>query len=1133
MIYMKKTVKGLLAALVLMVVLLCATAFSTSAVNSDDKWICAWGTAPTEIGIDGYENIAAYIGNVTARTVITPTASGSKLRIRVSNYYGNDVMKLTRVTVAKSLGGSKIDPDSVKMVTFNEGQPFVSVPAGKEYYSDPITYDVVAGEDIAISIYIEDFTEVKTMGLSGGETYLALGDDYSVRPTMDIGTMMDSQELMEYLAKITGSEVDIKLAFSFVKVVPCLASMDVLSDENAYSVVVVGDSTVSNEFPKYLAEAINAKGITNVGIVGKGIIGNRLLGDGLGYGSLIFGEALVDRFQRDVLSQSGVKYVVIKIGANDIIHPVCNDIVQQYPGIKQPTWQEIGLGYRKLFQMCHNAGIKVIALSITPWRGATRDYLGTGAKYVRSEEEFLADWQIAQNVNKWLSTTTEHDGFFDLNEFSANPKDPAAFYPEYTIDGIHPSDTMQREWALRFPSSIVGVGKTVAGLRLNKTSASVYVGTKGTLLADIFPSTADNKSVIWKSSDPSVVKIDAKGVVECVGAGEAQITCTTVDGGYKAYCLIKVFAKPTSIKLNKTTGSMYVTRSGQLTATVLPENAYDKRVKWTSSNTKIATVDQNGKVTAVGSGTVVITAKTNVGGLEAKCTVTVKKKVEVASLALNRAGGTMLKGNSFQLSCAVFPENATYKQVTWTSSNPKVVTVDSKGLIKGVGAGKATIVCRSVDNPRVIATCNVTVAVATTGIKLSHTAGHVFKGFSGQLKHTVYPADATNKNVKWTSSDPSIATVDANGKVTGIKTGKTIITCTTAYGNYKAQCVITVKPVVSVTSVKLNKTSGSMYAGTYYQFKATIAPANASITKLVWTSSDPSVVKVNSSGQILGVKPGKAVITCKSYESGKSASCTVNVVGVKPTSVSLNKTGGTMSYGKSYQLKATVYPANATDKRVVWTSSNPKAVSVSSTGVIKALTPNSSAVITCKTVTGGKTATCTIKVAPLAVSGVKLSHTSGKVGVGMSGKLTATVLPTNATNKAVTWTSLNPSIAKVDQNGVVTGVSQGTTTIYCKTKDGGYTAACTVVVEFRGVSVLGVVLNKASISGKPGTIVDLTATVIPENATNKGVKWTSTNAAVALVNQNGRVILMGKGECQIRVSTVDGNYVESCRVVVS
>ncbi len=1126
---MKKTVKGILIALVLAVALLFGAAFSASAVNSDSKWVCAWGTAPTEIGIDGYENITAYIGNVTARTVITPTASGSKLRIRVTNFYGNDVMKLTRVTVAKSLGGAKIDPDSVKIVTFNEGQQFISVPAGKEYYSDPVTYDVKAGEDIAISIYIEDFTEVKTMGLSGGETYLALGSDYTSKASMDIGTMMDSQEIMEYLAKITGSDIDIKLAFSFVKVVPCLASMDVLADENAYSVVVVGDSTVSNEFPKYLAQSINEKGITNVGVAGKGIIGNRLLGDGLGYGSLIFGEALLDRFQRDVLSQSGIEYVIVKIGANDIIHPVCNDVMEKYPDIEQPTWQEICLGYRKLFQMCHNAGIKVIALSITPWKGSTRDYLGTGPKYVRTDEEFAADWEIAQNVNKWLAATNEHDGFFDLNSFSANPKDPAAFYPEYTVDGIHPSDTMQRIWGQKFPVSCIGVGKTVAGVRLNKISTSVYVGTKGALKASIFPSTATNKNITWSSSNPSVVKINiTTGALECIAPGEAIITCTTEDGGYKASCKIKVYSKPTSIELSKTYAAVYVTEKGTLKATVLPADAYDKSVTWSTSNSKVATVDQNGKVTAVGSGTAVITCKTNVGGVTATCTVKVLKKVEVVSIALNKAGGNMYKGNTYQLRYEIYPENATFRNVTWSSSDPKIVSVDNNGLIKGLAAGSAVITCRSKDNPMVSATCNVRVVVATTGVKLSHTSGSVYAGYTGQLKATVYPADATDKRVTWSSSNPAVATVDKNGKITGVKAGAAVITCKTVNGSFKANCTVTVKPVIKTTSVTLNTKGGSMYAGTYYQLVAKVMPENASIKKVTWSTSDPSVVKVSSSGKILGMKPGTAVITCKTVDSGKTATCTVKVVPIKPTKVVLNTKGGSMNYGKSYQLKATVYPENATDKRVTWTSSNPKAVSVSSTGVIKALTPNSSAVITCKTVSGGVTATCTVKVNPLKVTGIKLNYSEYGMLAGTTVTLVPTVYPTNATNKTVTWGSSDTSVATVNQKGVVTAKGKGSATIYCRTNDGNYTAYCKVTVT--ATSVLGVMLDKPSISGMVGSVHYLSATVVPENATDKRVVWSTSDPTVARVDSNGKVTLVGKGTCFVRADSVEGNCGESCKV---
>ncbi len=1127
---MRKTLTGALKITVVMLLLCIMTVFSVSAANSDDKWICAWGTAPTEIGIDGYENITAYIGDVTARTVITPTASGSKLRIRVTNYYGSSEMKLTRVTVGKSIGGSKVDPDSVKIVTFNEGHQSISVPAKKEYYSDPVVFDVKAGEDIAISIYIEDFTEIKTMGLSGGETYLAIGDDFTSKESMGVGQMLDNEKIVELLTQFTGSDIDLKLAYSFIKVVPCLASVDVLADENAYSVVVVGDSTVSNEFPLYLAQSLNEKGITNVGVVGKGIIGNRLLGEGLGYGSLIFGESMLDRFERDVLSQTGVKYVIVKIGANDIMHPVCSDVMEQYPGIKQPTWQEICLGYRKVFQMCHDAGIKVIPIGITQWKGNTRDYLGTGGKYNRTDEEFEADWQIALNVNKWLAASNEHDGYVNFNDISANPKDPAAFYPEYTIDGAHPSDTLQKIWGNVFPKSLIGVGKAVAGLSLSKTSASVYIGTKGKLKATVYPTTATNKKVKWTSSNPKVVTVDSNGNVTCIAAGTSVITCVTAEGGYKAQCVIKVYAKPTSIKLSHSKGTLYTTKRGKLTATVLPENAYNKTVIWSSSNPKVATVTQTGALTAVGSGTTVITAKTAVGGLTAKCVLTVKPKVQVTDIALNKTSGSMYKNASYQLKCSIYPSNATFKQVKWSSSDPKIVSVSSTGLVKALKAGRATVYCKSVDNPGVVGVCTIKVVVKTTGVKLNYTKGSIYQDNIGVLKATVYPSDATNKNVKWTSSNPKVATVDANGRVKGISAGKAVITCTTVNGGHKATCSITVKAVIKTTKITLNRTSGKMYDGAFYQLKATVAPANATAYKLQWTSSNTRAVKVDQTGKIYGVAPGNAVITCTATDSGVKAYCKVQVVEIKPTAVKLNRTSATMNYGAVYQLKATVYPENATNKAVTWTSSNPSAVYVSSNGVIKALKTNSSAVITCKTVSGGKTATCSVKVNVARVTGVKLGRTSAEVSIGQKFTINKAVYPSYATNPTVTWGSTNSSVASVTQSGVVTAKKAGTAVIYCKTADGGFTAKCTVTVK--SIKVLGVMLDKTYVNKSVGVSFYLTATVVPDNATNQRVTWESTDTSVAVVS-GGKVTCVGKGSCQIKVKTVDGNYIEACRVVVS
>lgn len=1132
---MRKTMKGVLSFLVMTVALICVTVVSGFAASEDAKWVTAWGTAPTEIGIDGYDNITAYIGNVTARTVITPSASGSKLRIRLSNAYGVQPMKITRVTVAKSLGGSKIDKTTLKSVNFNDGQPYVSVPAGKELFSDPVSFNVRAGEPIAISIFIEDFTEIKTMGLSGGDTYLSLplGErkDFTEQESMDIGTVLEGEEIMDYLSLITGGEdLDIKLAYSFIKVVPCLASVDVLADENAYSVVIVGDSTVSNEFPQYLGDVINEKNFNNVGVVGKGIIGNRLLGDGLGYGSLVFGDSLLDRFNRDVLSQTGVKYVVVKIGANDIIHPVCADIKEQYPDIKQPTSSEIIAGYKEIFEMCHDAGVKVVVMGITPWKGATRDYFGTGDKYVRTTAEFEADWKIAKEVNSWLAQTDLHDGFVDVNSYSANPKDTSAFMPEYTIDGIHPSDSMQREWAKRFPLSLIGVGKTVGGIRISQTSATLYVGDKLNLKAEVYPSGAKNKDVIWSSSNSKVLKVSSTGVVTCVGGGKATITAKTDEGGYTAKCKITVRVRPSEVKLNKTSATIYTTKSTQLKATVLPEEAYDKAVTWSSSDTKVATVDSNGKVTGVGSGKAVITVKTKAGSKLAKCTVTVKRKIQVMEITLNKTKKSIYKGGTYQLKATVNPENATFPEIKWSSSDTKVATVSSTGKVTAKKAGKAIITCKSVDSPRVIAKCTVTVKIKTTGVKLNKTKTSVYDGYTVTLKSTVSPSSATDKTVKWSSSNTKVAKVDKNGKVTAVKPGTAVITCKTNNGGFVAKCTVTVKKVIKVKSVKLNKSGGSMYDGKTYQLKATVSPSNASIKDVTWSSSDKKVVKVDKNGKITAVNPGMATITCKTKQGGKVAKCKVTVVPVKVKGVELNKSSVTVKYGKTYQLEYEISPSNATNQKVTWKSGDPKAVSVSSKGLIKGLKANSSAVITCTTADGKKVATCKVKVAPVAVKGIKLNKKAVSIGAKKSVTLVAAISPSNASNKAVTWSSSNSKIASVDSKGVVTAKSGGTATIYAKTKDGGFVAACKVTVT--GKKVLGVMLDRPTYEGKVGSSFTLKAKIVPSDAINKNVEWMSNDSGVATVDKNGKVTCVGKGTCYIRVSTDDGNYVDACKVTV-
>ena len=1142
---MKKSFKLIIAFAVTLICSLAviSSSLSASAASEDNKkWVTAWGTAPTKVDMTGMSAVGSIVGDVTVRVVINPTASGEKFRIKLSNNYGENSLKIKSITAAYSKGKSKIDVNSLKYITFKDGATDITLAPGEEIYSDPVSLPVYADQPIAISIYINEYQDIGTMGLSGASSYFTRGEATRTENYDLVAGVIDEKEMLDVVSKIlegfSGSgSIDLQLAYDFIKFVPAISSLDVLTDASGYSVIIAGDSTVANDLPEYLGQAIYQQdNINNVGIVGKGIVGNRLLASGLGLGTQIDGDSLVARFNRDVLSQSGVEYVIIKIGANDIIYPVSKDILAQNPDIKQPTAENIINGYKLLIRECHNAGIKIIFASITQWKGNTRDYFDEGPQYVRSEEEFQKDWQIAKDVNKWLATTNEHDGFIDLTEISANPLDRDALYTEYSTDGMNPSEICQRLWANYIPRSLIGVGSKTGGVRIEEREANMFSGQEKLIVAEVIPESAADKSLTWESSDPEVATVDENGVVKAISSGTAVITCKTVSGGFTAYCIINVTTKPESIMMDYTERDIYTTKSVTLEAIVLPESANDKSVKWTSSNKQVAIVDQNGKVTGVGTGMTTITATTNVGGLTATCIVNVTKKNEVQSVTIT-SDGTAITSKTLYINdnpkttfkYTVSPTNATFKDVVWTSSNPKVVSVDQLGNIKGLDVGTATIKCTSEDNPYAVATCTVYVKVKVTGVEISTNELSLVETKSKTLSADILPADASNRNLTWSSSDESIVKVDKNGKVTAVKAGTAYITVKAGNGRFSDTCKVKVSRIIYSQSVKLNKTSLTLDDGKTYQLSATVSPESATSKSVTWSSSNTKVIKVDSEGEVTAVDPGTAYIYCKTKDSGVAAKCKVTVKAVKVTSISFSTSSTTIEYSKTKTLKPTFKPSNATDKTLTWTSSNPKVVSVDKNGKIKGLQAGKSAVITATTKTGKLTAKITVKVNPISVSSISLNRTSQSLSKGGTFTLTATIKPSNAADKTLTWTSSDTSVAKVDKNGKVTALKNGTATITCKSAN-GKTAKCTVTV--RKIAVSDIQLDMRSVLVDVGVSFNLVATITPGNATNKTIKWTTSDSSVAKVSSSGKVTAVAAGVCQITATTADGGHVAVCMITV-
>ncbi|WPC40170.1 Ig-like domain-containing protein [Clostridium sp. JS66] len=349
---------------------------------------------------------------------------------------------------------------------------------------------------------------------------------------------------------------------------------------------------------------------------------------------------------------------------------------------------------------------------------------------------------------------------------------------------------------------------SVAGITLNKTNITLDPAKTEKLIATVTPENAANKKVIWKSDNEAVATVDETGMVKAIGTGISNIKAITEDGNFEANCRITVTA-PIAVKgiqLNKKLLFLKNGESETLIATVLPNDATNKKVSWKSSNTSIATVDENGKVTVnINSkllliGTVKITATTDDGKYKAEAIVTAAK-VPVLGIFLNKKKATIKVGESDTLVAKILPQNATNKKVIWKSDNEKVAVVSENGEVKALSTGNAKIIVTTLDGP-FKDSCDIKVIAANTipvtGVCIDKKLLTLKNGESKTLTATVTPDKATNKKIVWKSSNPSIATVDENGKVTANITSKLIfvgfvkITATTVDGNYQDEDIITV-----------------------------------------------------------------------------------------------------------------------------------------------------------------------------------------------------------------------------------------------------------------------------------------------------------------------------------------------------
>jgi uncharacterized protein YjdB/formylglycine-generating enzyme required for sulfatase activity len=439
-------------------------------------------------------------------------------------------------------------------------------------------------------------------------------------------------------------------------------------------------------------------------------------------------------------------------------------------------------------------------------------------------------------------------------------------------------------------------------------------------------------------------------------------------------------------------------------------------------------------------------------------------------------------------------------------------------------------------------------SVAVTGITLDTNTLSLTVGSSATLSATVTPSNATSPTVTWTSSNVNRATV-VNGTVTAKATGAVTITATA--GDKTATCNVTVTAAIAVSNITLDKSTLDMEEGDEANLIVTISPSTASNKAVTWSSSNEDMVTVSATSAtgatVTAVAEGTAIITVSSDADGsKKATCTVTVTpydpgAIRPTGITMGKGATTLEVGQTETLSYTIAPPDATLTNVNWASSDPAKASVVN-GLVTALAEGQTT-ITVTTQSGNHQSFCTVTVTaatadPTKVASVELNKNELTLLVGEAETLTVTVLPSTATNRSVTWSTSDSTKANVNSTtGRVTAVGVGEATITARSNaDNTKFDICTVTVN--PVPVTGVTVAPTALTLTTGSTRTLIATVLPNNATNKAVIWSSGDDDVATVDQSGKVTAIAEvGEDEaptavITVATVDGDFKAYCEVTV-
>ena len=603
----------------------------------------------------------------------------------------------------------------------------------------------------------------------------------------------------------------------------------------------------------------------------------------------------------------------------------------------------------------------------------------------------------------------------------------------------------------------------------------------------------------------------------------------------------------------------------QMLAEVLPANATNKKVTWSVTG-GAATISKTGLLTAVSNGTVTVKATAVYGsGVYGEKTITISNQiVPVASITVTGADGATTittDDGTLQMLAEVLPVNANNKDVTWYVPANSAASIDATtGVLTALFNGTVIVKATAVDGSGVFGTKEITISgqvIPVTDINVTGTGDVSVIDTDGgtiQMLAEVLPINATNKNVTWSVSNSSVATISTTGLLTAVSNGTVTVKATATDGSeIFGEMEVTINNLfVIITEIVVTGTSGSSTITTddgTLQMIATISPDTATNKNVTWSVSNDTIATINATGLLTAVSNGTVTVKATAVDgSGVYGEKTITISGqvIPVTGITVTGTGGAITIETddgTLQMSAAISPTNATNKNVTWSVPANSAGSINATtGLLTALF-NGSVLVTATAADGsGVSGTLTVVISNqiVPVTGVTVTGTEGKTAITTDDgtlQMIATISPDTATNKNVTWSVSDVSIATISTAGILTAISNGSVTVKATADDGSDVfGTMNVVISGQVIPVTGITVTgtggATTIEMDDGTL-QMSAAILPSNATNKDVTWSvPANSAGSINATTGLLTALFNGSVLVTATAADGSGVTGTLTIV-